>query len=144
LRRVTVGRSVQRAMSQKNAEVVRRGFEAFNGRDIDRLLALSDPDAEWLPFRAQLEGTPYRGHEGLRRFLADMEDDWSSFRVDPLEFHDRDERVAVIARVTGRGRGSGVDIEMVGGFVAELRDGRITRLTSHSDPGAALEAVGLS
>jgi ketosteroid isomerase-like protein len=86
----------------------------------------------------------YRGHAGLRRFLTDMDDDWSSFRVDPLEFHDRDDRVAVIARVTGRGRGSGVDIDAVAGFVADLRDGRITRLTSHSDPGAALEAVGLS
>jgi ketosteroid isomerase-like protein len=129
-------------MSRENVEIVRRGFEAFNGRDVDRLLALSYPDTEWRPFRAQLEGTAYRGHEGLRRFFTDMDDDWSSFRVDPLEFHDREDDVAVIARVTGRGRGSGIDIDTVGGFVAELRDGRITSMASH--PAAALEAVGLS
>jgi len=131
-------------MSKENMEVVRRGFEAFNERDIDPLLSLSHPDCEWMPFRAQLEGTTYRGHEGLRRFFADVDDDWSSFRVDPLELHDRDDLVAVIGRVTGRGRGSGVDIDTVAGFVAEFREGRITRMTSHSDPAAALEAVGRS
>jgi ketosteroid isomerase-like protein len=130
-------------MSQRNLDVMRQGFEAFNERDVDRLISLSDPECEWLPFRAQLEGITYRGHEGVRQFFADMEDDWSSFRVDVLELHDREDRVAMLGRARGRGRGSGVDIDAVAGFVGEMRNGRIIRLTSYSDPQAALEAIGI-
>jgi ketosteroid isomerase-like protein len=43
-------------VSQENVEIVRRSFEGFNARDVDELVGLSDPDCEWLPFRAQLEG----------------------------------------------------------------------------------------
>ena len=129
-------------MSQEEVEVVRRSFEVFNARDIDGLLRLCAEDCVWLPFRAQLEGMAYRGHEGVRDFLSDMDEDWDSFRVDPLEFHDRRGRVAVVGGVSALGRGSGVEIDSVAGFVLELTGGRITNVRSYSDPDAALEALG--
>jgi ketosteroid isomerase-like protein len=128
-------------MSQENVEVVRRFLDAFNARDVDVLIRLSSEDCEWRPFRAQLEGTVYRGHEGIRRFVSDMDDDWERFRIDALEFHDRHERVAVIGRVNGRARETSIEIESIAGFVHELDQGRITRITSHSDVEAALEAA---
>ena len=134
-------RDTWRAMSQENVEVVRRAFETFNARDADRHVSLWDPDCVFLPFRAQLEGITYRGHQGIRRFVRDMDEDWTEFRIDPLEFHQRDERVVVIGRVSALGRGTNVNVEYVAGFVAELRHGLITRLTSHSDPEAALRAA---
>jgi ketosteroid isomerase-like protein len=129
-------------MSQQNVEVVQRSFDAFNARDVDVLVSLFAEDCEWRPFRAQLEGIVYRGHEGVRQFLSDMDEDWETFRIDPLEFHDRYERVVVIGRVSARGRGSSVEIESIAGFVHELDQGRIRRVTSQSDAEAALEAVG--
>jgi ketosteroid isomerase-like protein len=93
--------------------------------------------------RAQLEGIVYRGHQGVRQFVSDMDEDWEAFRIDPLEFHDRQERVAVIGRVSALGQ-SGVEIDSTAGFVFELQRGRIRRIISHSDPEEALEAVGLS
>jgi ketosteroid isomerase-like protein len=130
-------------MSEQNVEVVRRAFESFNRRDVEELVTLSDPDCEWFPFRAQLEGSVYRGHEGVRRFVSDMDDDWTRFEIHPQELHDRGERVLAIGQVEALGRGSGVAVENLGGFVFELRDGRIARLVSHSDPEAARAAVGL-
>ena len=131
-------------MSQENVEVVRRLFEAWNVRDIEGLVGLSDPDCEWSPFRAQLEGVVYRGHEGIREFVRDMDEDWEAFRIDPAEFRRRDQRVAVIGHVRALGRGTGVEVDSVAGFVFELRAGRIARLVSHSDPAVALAAVGMS
>src|SRR6187397_1429880 len=131
-------------MSRENVEIVRRLFEAWNVRDIEGLVGLSDPDCEWRPFRAQLEGMVYRGHEGIREFVRDMDEDWEAFRIDPAEFRRRDQRVAVIGHVRALGRGTGVEVDSVAGFVFELRAGRLARLVSHSDPAAALEAVGLS
>jgi ketosteroid isomerase-like protein len=130
-------------MSQENVEIVRTAYAAFNARDVDGLLRLSAEDCEWRPLRAQLEGTVYRGHRGVRQFVSDMDEDWEAFRLDPLEFHDSQDRVAVIARVSALGQ-SGVEIDSVAGFVFELQRGRIRRIISYSDPGAALEAAGLS
>ena len=129
-------------MSQENVEVVRRGFEAFNARDLDELVGLSAEDCEWLPFRAQLEGILYRGHEGLRRFAREGDEDWKAFRIDPLEFHDRGDRVAVVGRPGALGRGSSVEIDSLASFLLELHRGRIRHVTSYSNPEAALEAVG--
>ena len=127
-------------MSQENVEIVRRSFEAFNTRDVDALVSLSAEDCEWVPLRAQLEGMVYRGHEGVRQFVSDMDEDWESFRIDPLEFHARRDRVAVLGQVLALGH-SGVQIDSIAGFVFELDQGRIRRITSHSDPERALEAV---
>ncbi|MEA2331071.1 MAG: SnoaL-like domain [Thermoleophilaceae bacterium] len=128
-------------MPEGNVEVVRRGFDAFNARHVDELLATSAADSEWMPFRAQLEGTPYRGHEGVRRFVRDMDEDWDEFRIEPVEFHEAGDLVVVIGRVKAVGGGSGVNIDSLAGFVLEVHGGLITRLTSHSDPEAALEAI---
>ena len=130
-------------MSQENVDVVRRFIDAFNARDVEVLIRLSAEDCEWVPFRAQLEGIVYRGHEGVRQFLSDMTEDWETFGIDPLEFRDRDERVAVIGRVKARSAGSNMEIESIAGFVHELEQGRIRRITSHSDVEAALDAVGV-
>jgi ketosteroid isomerase-like protein len=129
-------------VSQGNVDVVGRSFEAFNARDANELVSLSTPDCEWLPFRAQLEGIVYRGHEGIRRFVSDIEDDWEGYQVDPLEFYDRGERVAVVGQVRAVGRGS-VNIDSIAGFVLELRCGRIRHVTSHSNPEAARHAVSV-
>ena len=128
-------------MSQRNVEVVRRGFDAFNRRDVEELVTLSHPDCEWHPFRAQLEGSVYRGHEGVRRFVSDMDDDWASFEIHPRELHDLGERVLATGQVQALARGSGVAVDNLGGFVFELRDGHIARLVSHSDPEAARAAA---
>src|SRR4051794_33520012 len=120
-------------MSQENVEIVRRSFEAFNARDVDAVVSLSAEDCEWLPLRAQLEGIAYRGHEGVRQFVRDMDDDWRAFRIDPLEFHERGDRVAVIGRINALGD-SGVEISSIAGFVFELHRDRIKYITSHSNP----------
>jgi ketosteroid isomerase-like protein len=134
------GADTGRAMSEENVEIVRRAFEAFNARDVDELVGLSAEECEWMPLRAQLEGIVYRGHEGVRQFVRDMDEDWEAFRIDPLEFHAHRERVAVIGQVGALGQ-SGVEIDSIAGFVLELHQGRIRRITSHSDPEAALAAV---
>ena len=58
-------------MSQENVEALKRGAEAYNRRDIEPLVELFHPEAEWYPFTAQVEGNEaYHGHEGLRQWFA--------------------------------------------------------------------------
>jgi ketosteroid isomerase-like protein len=130
-------------MRAAGVETVALSFEAFNARDVERLLSLTHPHCEWFPFRAQLEGGSYQGHQGVRRFVRDMDEDWDGFTIEPVELTARGDLVVVLGRVRGTGRGSGVEVDFVGGFVFELRDELIQRITSYSDPAVAREAAGL-
>jgi ketosteroid isomerase-like protein len=120
------------------AEAARKAFDAFGRGDAEELIRLCHPDFEWRPFRAQLEGYVYRGPEGIRRCIRDLEEDWSEIEIDPVEVHEAGELVAVIGQVHGRGHASGVELDALAGFTVEFSEGLPFRLTSHSDPQAAL------
>jgi ketosteroid isomerase-like protein len=130
-------------MSQDNVEIVRRTFAAFNAREVENLVRLFDPDCELVPFRAQLEGLVYRGHDGMRRFASDMEEDWDTYLIDATDFRTHDDRVGVVGHITAVAPGPRVTIESTVGFVFDLRGGLVLRVVSHSDPQAALDAVWL-
>src|SRR5919106_817432 len=52
-------------MSQENVEIVRRGHETFNQRDLDAYLAVHDPDVEFTPYERAIEGLgPTRSPKG--------------------------------------------------------------------------------
>jgi hypothetical protein len=58
-------------VSQDNVELARQVLYAINGRDLSRLIELTDPKIEWHSFFAELgEGGVYRGHDGLRRYIG--------------------------------------------------------------------------
>jgi ketosteroid isomerase-like protein len=124
-------------MAEGELEMIRRSMEAFNRRDAEAMVAVTHPDSEMFPFRAQLEGQPYCGHEGIRQFIRDMYEDWSSFEVNIDEFQELRERVLGIGRIAGVSRGSGVAVSGEAGFLFEFRDGLIYRVMSYSDPDEA-------
>ena len=58
-------------MSQENVDVVRRGVEVFNRGETATFVDLWDPDCEFFTITgSQMDGTAYRGHEGLRQYRA--------------------------------------------------------------------------
>jgi ketosteroid isomerase-like protein len=124
-----------------NAQTARQAFDAFSRGDAEELVRLCHPSFVWRPFRAQLEGTAYRGHDGIRRCVEDLQEDWSEVRIDPLELHEAGDLVVVIGQVHGRGRASGVELDAIAGFTVEFREGVPLRLTSYSDPGAAMRQL---
>jgi ketosteroid isomerase-like protein len=125
----------------QNAKTARKTFDAMGRGDAEELVRLCDPDFEWRPFRAQLEGTVYRGPDGIRRCVADLREDWTEVRIDPLELHEAGNLVVLIGRVHSRGRGSGVNVDAVAGFVIEFHRGMPIRLTSYSDPDVAMREL---
>ena len=131
-------------MSQEDVEIVRSVFDAFNRRDIAAFLAFLDPDVEWVPVLAVLEGRVYRGHGEVRSWLKDLATDWEFFEVDYEELRDLDGRVLVCGHWHARGRASGVELENPGTYLYELEDGKVVSMRTFTDRAEALEAVGLS
>ena len=73
-----------------------------------------------------------------------MNDVWEKIRFEPLEFVDAGERVVVVERLVGKGKGSGVEVAQTWGAVWTVRDGRVVRMElSYPDRDAALAAAGL-
>ena len=130
-------------MSQENVETARAAFEAWNRGDFDALLSLWSEEAEFYPLRAQLEGRPYNGHEGLRRFVAEIAEEWRDVRFEIAELRDAGEHVIGSGRFRARGRTSGLDLNVPLGVVGTVRNERIVYARMFSDPADALEAAGL-
>lgn len=132
-------------MSQENAEIARRGYEAFNRGDLDGMVADFAPNIEYVT-TGQVPGVDaaYRGPEGLTEFLGWM---WGEFEEPRIEVHELTEAGNhVLAEVTLRRRGkqSGVETNWNVWHMWTLRDGQIARGQAFTSRDDALEAAGLS
>jgi ketosteroid isomerase-like protein len=134
-------------MSQGNVEAFKRGLEAGNGGDVDGLLETLHPEIEWHSALHVLMGgqhTVFRGHDGVRRMLKDLNEAFGDIQMEISEIRDLGDRVVAIGRSRGRGGASGAEVEMPIAFVTEFKNGKAFRLRAYLDPEDALEAVGLS
>lgn len=114
---------------QKNVEIVET--MAANGRlgrwDIVRPLVSDDIVVE-MP-----EGLPYgrtfHGWDGYRAALAALAF-WSDLEIGPIEFAVADDKVVVIAQLSGRIGEDGPRVSQPYSAVWELKDGKVTRITA--------------
>jgi ketosteroid isomerase-like protein len=130
-------------VSEANVELARRAFEAFAQRDLSGVLDVMDEDVEFLPVTANLTtgGVPYRGHDGLGRYLDDVERVWDELRVYPSEYRDLGDSVVALGRM--RGRGGGMIIDRPTGWLWRMRSGKIVFGRVYASHEEALKAAGL-
>jgi ketosteroid isomerase-like protein len=134
-------------MSQENVEMAGQVLDALARRDVSRLIALTDPEVEWHSFFAVLapgEGGAYRGHEGIRQYVSDLNDAWEIVRCDVDDGLGVDDIALLIGRVHYRGKGSGLETESPAGWMFKFREGRVVCFRAFREPGQALETLGLS
>ena len=120
-----------------DAEAVRSLIDALNRDDMDSAVELVDPGAELRPLRAKLEGSTYRGQEGLREMNADLRADWDDLRFEIEELGKRGDAIAVRGSLSAHGRTSGVDLAVPMGLLLRLREGKLVYWETFSDPDAA-------
>ena len=137
-------------MSQENVEIVRRCTEAMNIPVLSAelppaLLELVDPAVEVDLSRNVFNPDVYRGHSGVERWRNAVIDVWESFHGELEELVDAGDKVVTAMMVRGKGKGSGVDVEMRVFQVWTVRDSKIVRLVGgYRARSEALEAAGLS
>jgi ketosteroid isomerase-like protein len=130
-------------MSEENVELVRRSVDAWNRGDY---AAASESVAPEIEVEDNLGGDLGGTHEGIAGFQRYLARFWSSF----ADFHTEiDECIAAGAEVAflahhyGRGRGSGVEVEMRNWHVVTVRGGKFVRYRMFRTKAEALEAAGL-
>lgn len=124
-------------------EIAARLFDAFNRRDTDGVLALLDPEVVFRPVSAAVmsDGEPYRGHDGMRRYLRDVEANWISLIVQPLQIRAAGEAVVALGRVSGQGPAGTIE-GVSTTWVLKFRDNRVVHAQIFSDERPMLEAFG--
>ena len=131
-------------MSQENVATFERVIEAYNRREIEPLLETSDPEIEWYPFTAQVEGDEaYHGHEGLRQWWANIDAAFEDFEASVDEVRDLDDTVVGLGRLRARFR-SGVNLDTEIGWVIRFRGGLGVWGRAYQSHADALEAAGLT
>jgi ketosteroid isomerase-like protein len=122
-------------MSTQDVETIQNGVAALNRGDVDALAATLAPDVELVPLRAVLDGSIYRGHEGLRDWLDDMSEDWSEFELTLQGVRElRPGCVLVDATIRLRGRSSGVAVDSPGAWLCDMRAAKVARIRFFADP----------
>jgi uncharacterized protein len=132
-------------MSEENVEIVRRVIEAWNSDEQDSVIRFLDPEVIFDATRRLVNPKTYTGMEGMRLMLADRDEVWEEFRTEPDQFLDAGDRIVVIGRWVGKGKGSGIEVQQPVAHVFTLHDGRVVRWElGYTDRGEALEAAGLA
>jgi ketosteroid isomerase-like protein len=132
-------------MSEGNVEIVRSGFEAYSRRDIKAFLALVDPAFELhSAIIGGAEGRVYRGHDAVRQWFEDSDAGFEELAIEPTELRDLGDRVLVLGRIRALGRASGLELDSPTGWVATVRNGKLTEARGFLSWREALKAAGLS
>ena len=136
-------------MSEENVQIIRRGYALFAAGDLQAVTALLSDDIEvtdsgGLGVTGSAAGTRY-GHEGFLRSTEEALEAFEDFHVEPEDFIDAGDTVVVPVRISGRGRGSGIETDIRLVHLWALRsDGKVVRSEVYETTEEALEAAGLS
>jgi ketosteroid isomerase-like protein len=131
-------------MSQENVEGIERAYEAMSRLDAEALVALCDPDVEFRSRIAEADDVTYRGHGGVRDYIASLADVFEWVRTEALDVVEESDRAVVCNRFCARGRYSGVEVEERFFQALRFRDGKVLWWGFYPSKAEALEAVGLS
>ena len=132
-------------MSEQNVEVARRAWDAWGRGDLDGILAVCTEDVVFGTTHMRDWPEPeYRGQDGFRRFLTEWLEVWPGFEVGVDELIPApDGRVVSLFWQRGKGRQSGLSVDVEWAHVTTMRGDRIGRVAVYGDRAEALKAVAL-
>jgi ketosteroid isomerase-like protein len=128
-------------VSDSHEDLARDLFRRWNAgeRDLDPTEVASDA-----VLYSAMTGNTYRGHDELKAWMAEIDDQFDSWELTADEFRavDQDQLVA-LGQVHFRGRSSGVEFDQPIGWLVRFDGDRITEMRTFSGHDAAREAGGL-
>jgi ketosteroid isomerase-like protein len=125
-----------------NLEIVRRAFEEMGNED--HRGGVWDPDVEIINAEGWVIQTTYRGHEGLRRWWADLAEAFGDFRIVLEEWVAVDEeRVLTTQRFVAHFRTTDIPFDGRWWSIIWVKDGKVVRGQGHLSRRRAMRAAGL-
>jgi ketosteroid isomerase-like protein len=126
-----------------NLRLLTRMYEAWDAEDLPGVLALLDPEFEWVNPSYAVHPGIRRGHEGMAKVMENFHESFESQTHVLCEVEDLGDKVLWHTIFRARGRDSGALIEVDEQHLWTLRDGKILRIQWFHDAGEAHRAAGL-
>ena len=128
-----------------STEIVRRTLDTLNDESVEAALPFFHEEfCGVVPPDLSAEPDEYRGHDGVLRYFHSFQEIVEDLRFDAEKIVEvGEDAVVALAHITGRGRESGIPIEMRVPMVMRLRDGKLVKMTGYrewDDAVAAAEA----
>jgi ketosteroid isomerase-like protein len=128
-------------MSQENVELLYRWYEAFREHDNEACVRVSAADVEIVSYLLGVEGTVFKGHAGLRRYIDQVFAVFPDWHARVMGTIDREDALVAEIRMAGRGAGSGLEIEQTTWQMTWFRDGKLAGFTAYGNRAEALQAL---
>jgi ketosteroid isomerase-like protein len=123
----------------ENVEIAQRFLQACASGDLDGALAHADPKIVWNPTQeGQAEGIT-----AVRDTMERWEDSFEDLELTYEETIEVGDRVLLRTHVSGRGRGSGVEVNTRSYMLWTLQGSKVVRMDEFTERADALEAAGL-
>jgi ketosteroid isomerase-like protein len=129
------------SVSSDRVTTARMIVEQLNARDPEGLAALLHPEFEFFSLLASVDGTSYRGVDGLRSYFAEIEETWEDTRFELDQVDDLGEVSLIVMHVSGRARASGVPLDERTAQVWRWREGKLWRNVVYLDAAEARAAA---
>ena len=136
-------------MSEENIEILLRASKAASAgatvEERESFLSILDSAIEWVARAAgplDLQGE-FHGIDQAREYYARWASAWEEWDWEIEKVRAVGDVVVTQTWLTGRGRGSGMTMDMRIGQVWKFRDAKVVRYEAHPSWKQALEAAGL-
>ncbi len=135
---------------EERMDAVDRGFEALERGELETFMAIVEencsPECEFASvIGSAIDGTAFKGFDGIRAWFADLLDTVDAPRWKDLRYEAVGEKAFLLfARFEMTGTGSGIKLSAEVGQLYELESGLISRgasYDSHAKARAAAEAL---
>jgi uncharacterized protein len=122
-----------------NVDTARSAYEAFGRGDLEALKEMLAEDGSWLTSDELPLGGETRGRDAILGNFAQIPTYWSSFSVEPEEFIDAGDWVAV--RGTQRAGNDSGSFEAPFAHLIKFEDGKIVRGEFYGDSAKAAKVL---
>ena len=133
-------------MSQENVDLLRLILAAWERGDYSSA-EWAHPEIEYVVVDGPEPGSG-KGLMGLAQAWGAWVSAWEDLRIEVDEYRELDdERVLVLARKTGRGKQSGLEIDDMhakGAAIFQVRGGKVTKMALYYDREVAFADLGVS
>ena len=129
-------------MTDQDIETVAALFAALRRGDVEAMLDLNHPEAEWVNPDYAIEPGTRRGREEIGRAIERIFEFFETVDVESME-RAPDGRILVVSRVRSRGTGGAPGIEDLTGTLFTVRDGLLLRYEWFRSPEEARAAAGV-
>jgi ketosteroid isomerase-like protein len=132
-------------MSEQNVNIVRGMYEGFGRGDINGVLAVLDPQVEWLEAENFIydDGNPYIGPQAvLEGVFMRIGAEWDGFKVSPKEILDAGETIISHGYYSGTYKKNGKSVRAQFAHLFTIVDGKVAKFQQYTDTAQFLQVVG--